>query len=175
MMKHLFKIIFILFLLLGSSCSLHAQQSSGLDSLRFLEGIWAGSGTGEPGQGAGEFSFSFDLQGKVLVRKNFAEYPATSEHPAFRHDDIMIIYKEADKPIRAIYFDNEGHVINYTVNISDDRLSLIFLSDYISSSPRFRLTYTKINDASLNIKFEIAPAGKSDDFTVYIEAAVYKK
>jgi len=176
MMEHPFKIILtILFLLLGSSCTLHAQQSSTLDSLKFLEGSWEGKGTGDPGQSIGEFSFGFDLQGKVLIRKSFAEYPATDQRPAFRHDDMMIVYKESGKPISAIYFDNEGHVINYTVNFSDNRLSLVFLSDHTSSSPRFRLTYTKINDGSLNIKFEIAPPGKQEEFTVYLDAVVYKK
>lgn len=94
MIKHLYKIIFVLlFLFLSSSVHLKGQQRTGLDSLQFL----AGSGTGEPGQGVGEFSFSFDLQDKVLVRKSFAEYPATKEKPAYRHDDMMIIYKDADK------------------------------------------------------------------------------
>jgi hypothetical protein len=176
-MKNLLIIISAFFFFLISQ-PLLAQQTpgrSGLDSLQFLEGSWAGKGTGDPGQSTGEFSFSFELQGKVLIRKSYAVYPATSDRPAFRHDDMMIVYRESGKPIRAVYFDNEGHVINYSVNFSDDRLSLVFLSDLTNSSPRFRLTYTKVNAETMNIKFEIAPPGKPEDFAVYLEAAAYKK
>ncbi|MGA3329007.1 MAG: hypothetical protein ABSF45_31555 [Terriglobia bacterium] len=42
---------------------------------QFLVGHWNGGGGGPPGQAAGSFSFSPDVQGKVLVRKSFAEYP----------------------------------------------------------------------------------------------------
>lgn len=176
MIEHLYKINFVLlFLFMSSSGHPKAQQNSGLDSLQFLTGTWTGSGTGEPGQGVGEFSFNFDLQGKVLIRKSFAEYPAANEKPAYRHDDIMIIYKDSDSKTKAIYFDNEGHIINYTVSFSDDGSSLVFLSDYTVSSPRFRLTYTKINNGSLGIVFDIAPPGKPNSFAPYIDAAAKRK
>jgi hypothetical protein len=172
-----FKISSILMFLLVSGF-LFAQQttdSSGLESLRFLTGTWTGEGKGEPGEGEGEFSFSYDLQNKILVRKSFAVYPPSNDKPAYRHDDIMVIYKEPEESMRSIYFDNEGHVINYSLNFSEDFSSLIFLSDYTTLSPRFRLTYTKVSSESLNIKFEIAPPGKPDEFSVYLEAAAKKK
>ena len=50
-------------------------------------GTWVGSGSGQPGQGAGEFSFKPELQGAVLVRHNYAEYPASKDKPGYRHDD----------------------------------------------------------------------------------------
>lgn len=76
---------------------------------------------------------------------------------------------------KAVYFDNEGHVINYTVNFSADGSSLAFLSYYTVSSPGFRLTYTKVNNGSLGIKFDIAPSGKPDSFAPYIEAVANRK
>jgi hypothetical protein len=36
-------------------------------------GTRVGSGSGQPGQGAGEFSFKPELQGAVLVRHSYAE------------------------------------------------------------------------------------------------------
>ncbi|MGA2593186.1 MAG: hypothetical protein ABSH32_24995, partial [Bryobacteraceae bacterium] len=85
-------------------------------ALQYLLGDWTGEGSGGPGQGAGSFSFQPDLQGKILVRKNHAEYPATKERAAFVHDDLMIVYREPpDKGLHAIYFDNEQHVIRYEV------------------------------------------------------------
>ncbi len=78
-----------------------------------------GEGGADPGQGVGGFTFSLDLQNTVVVRKNYADYPATKDRPAFSHNDLMVIYGEGEK-MRAIYFDNEQHVINYTVTIPED-------------------------------------------------------
>ncbi len=97
-----------------------AKQAAGLEQLKFLEGDWVGEGGGGPGQGTGEFTFIPDLQGKVFVRKNFAEYPATKDKPAFRHDDLMIVHQKPGDTIRATYWDSEGNTINYTVSVAPD-------------------------------------------------------
>ncbi len=137
---------------------------------RFLAGEWAGEGGGEPGKGSGRFSFAWDLQEKVLVRRNRAEYPAAQGRPAFTHEDLMVIYRaDRGEPTKAIYFDSEGHVINYAVTFSDDKRTLTFLSDAAPATPRFRLSYTKTGDDSMGIKFEIAPPGKPDQFKTYLE------
>ena len=47
--------------------------------VEWLLGDWTGEGGGGPGQGSGSFSFKPDLQGKILVPKNRAEYPAAKE------------------------------------------------------------------------------------------------
>jgi hypothetical protein len=142
----------------------------------FLVGEWIGEGSGDPGKGSGGVTFSWDLQKKVLVRKNRAEFPAAQGRPAFVHEDLMVIYQsEGGGPIRAIYFDNEGHVINYAATFSDDKKLLTFLSDATPQSPRFRLTYTKEKDDLVGIKFEMAPPGKPDDFKTYLEGRARKK
>jgi hypothetical protein len=142
---------------------------------RFLAGDWTGDGSGEPGKGSGGFSFAWDLQEKVLVRRNRSEYPAAQGRPAVTHEDLMVIYR-ADKvgPTKAIYFDNEGHVINYAVTISEDGRMLTFLSDSAPSTPRFRLSYTKGEEDSMQIKFEIAPPGKPDGFKTYLEGSAHR-
>jgi hypothetical protein len=143
---------------------------------RFLVGEWTGEGGGEPGKGSGRFSFAWDLQEKVLVRRNRAEYPEVQGRPAFSHEDLMVIYR-ADQggPTKAIYFDSEGHVINYAVTFSDDRRTLTFLSDAVPASPRFRLSYTKGADDSMVIKFEIALPGKPGGFKTYLEGHVRRQ
>lgn len=142
---------------------------------RFLVGDWTGEGGGEPGKGSGRFSFAWDLQEKVLLRRNRAEYPAAQGRPTVVHDDLMVIYR-ADRagPTKAIYFDSEGHVINYAVSLSDDSRTLTFLSDVVSAAPRFRLSYTKEKDDSIKIKFEIAPPGKPDGFMTYLEGSTQR-
>ena len=144
--------------------------------LRFLVGTWTGEGDGAPGQGTGSFSFHLDLQDKVLIRKNRADYPATKERPALSHEDLMVIYpEERGKRWKAVYFDNEGHVIHYSVELSKDQEVLTFLSNALPSAPRFRLTYTKEREGKLAIRFEIAPPGKPDGFSTYLEAVARKR
>src|SRR5262249_43579382 len=107
------------------------------DSLRFLVGEWSGEGSGAPGEATGGFTFNFDLQEKILTQKSRADYPATKDKPAYSHTDLMVIYQQPeDKATRAIYFDNEGHVIHYSVRLSKDQRSLILISDVSTSSPR---------------------------------------
>jgi hypothetical protein len=150
-----------------------APQPLRWDAFRFLVGDWIGEGTGMPGEGVGGFSFAYDLQNTVLVRKNFAEYPATKDRPAFRHDDLMIVYQEGGK-IKATYFDNEQHVINYSVSVSADSGSIVFASDITPSAPRFRLTNSKAGTDKISIRFEIAPPGKPESFSRYIDASAHR-
>lgn len=134
-----------------------------------LIGDWVGEGQGRPGNGAGNFSFNFDLQKKVIVRRNRADYPASPGRVASSHEDLMVIYpKESGKQIQAIYFDSEGHVIDYTAQFSPDRQVLTFLSEAVPSRPRFRLSYTKAEKSTLKVKFERAPPGKPDAFALYL-------
>src|SRR5262245_3983457 len=97
-----------LLLLLADSSSACSDEDS-WEPYRFLVGEWVGEGSGQPGKGSGDFSFGFDLQGKILVRKNHAEFPAASGRPALAHDDLMVTYHAGgDGPMKAIYFDSEG-------------------------------------------------------------------
>ncbi len=160
------------------STRLSAQQAAppaDWSAWKFLIGEWVGEGTGSPGEGTGGFSFSPDLGKRILIRKNFAEYPATKDRPAFRHDDLMIVYQEQGKPTRAEYFDNEGHVIHYTVSFSADSTAVVFVTEPSLSEPRYRLTNTKEGNDKLIIAFEIAPPGKPDAFRQYIKASARRK
>lgn len=162
------------------ACTVHAasgQNAAGNNAwaaLEFLVGEWSGEGSGDPGQGAGGFTFKWDLDKKVLLRTNFADYPAAKERPAFSHRDLMVIYADsASGGLRAIYFDNEGHVINYAVRTSQDPYLIEFTSDPTPKSPGYRLSYGKTGDAAVSIKFEIAPPGQA--FATYIEARAHRK
>ena len=139
---------------------------------QFLLGNWAGEGGGQPGQGSGAFSFSPDLQGRVLVRKSFTEFPPAAGRPASRHDDLTIVYRdETTHALRASYFDSEGHVIHYSVNPAQG--GVVFVSDGAPSSARFRMTYTSAGKDALQFKFEIAAPGK--DFAPYLDAVSHRE
>jgi hypothetical protein len=141
-----------------------------------LGGTWSGEGSGDPGNGSGGFSFRLELQGKVMIRRNTATYPATKDRPATTHEDLMVVYRESPTaPLRADYYDSEGHVIRYTVAMSADGKSAQFLSDLTPSAARYRLIYTSIGTDQVRINFEIAPPGKPDAFVSYIEAKARRK
>jgi len=165
-----------LVLFIGVGKAQPAPEKSAWGGFRFLLGEWVGLGQGKPGEGTGYFSFAFDLQERILVRRNHTEYPAAQGRPGFSHDDLMVIYRDdATKSVRAVYFDNEDHVIHYTAGFSADNKTLILLSDLLPSQPRFRLTYSQVKEGDLVIKFEIAPPGKPDVFATYLEGRARKK
>ena len=157
-----------------SAPNLTAQQSEAPNwqEWSFLLGEWTGTGNGQPGQGTGKFAFKPDLQRRVLVRTNYAEYPATKERPSFRHDDLMIVFRESSSgPIGAIYFDSEGHVIHYSVKINELARTATFLSEPAPGAPGYRLTYIGKGPDAVIIRFEVAPPDKPDQFQTYIEAS----
>jgi hypothetical protein len=114
--------------------------------LQFLMGQWVGEGNGA-------CSFDFDLERKVLIRKSYAG----------SHHDLTVIYADpASKGLKAIYFDNEDHVIEYKVESGPD--SVRFLNE------GYRLTYRKAGEGKVTLDFDIAPPGKP--FANYIHAVL---
>ena len=124
--------------------------------------------------------------GRILVRvglakedfgaKEPAEFPAAAGRPASSHEDLMVIYRGDDGgPGKAIYFDNEGHVINYAASVSDDKRTLTFLSEAAGAGPRFRLSYMKEKEDRVRIKFEMSTPGKPDAFKIYLEGSGHRQ
>jgi hypothetical protein len=136
-----------------------------LEPLSFLVGEWRATGSGEPGVGSGAATFARELQGQVIVRRSFAEYPAAAGRPSSRHDDLLILYPHAGA-VRADYYDSEGHVIRYAVR-SPVAGEAIFISDVVANEPRFRLGYRLESDV-LKGEFAIAPPGTPDAFKPYL-------
>src|SRR5674476_1224248 len=110
-MKNL-KISLLIFLFLIPVIISYPQESN-LAKFKFLIGEWVGTGGGSiSGKGAGSSIFKFDLDSNLIIREKYAQYPAQNDNPAYTHKDLMIIYYQSSKP-KAVYFDNEKHVINY--------------------------------------------------------------
>ena len=141
-----------------------------LAPLQFLLGEWVADSAS--GGGSGWFSFTPDLNGKVVVRKNHSENPSQSGRTAV-HDDLMIIYPEKSG-LRADFFDSEGHAIHYSFSSAAPG-TVVFLSDLASSAPRFRLTYTSTAANVVKIIFDIAPPDHPDAFNNYITAHAHRK
>jgi hypothetical protein len=167
------KAALFVFLLSFSLClTAQCQEKPTWENLNWLSGQWIGEGGGKPGQGTGEFSFTFDLDKKILVRKSHSEYPATNDKPLIIHDDLIIIYPDDQaNPSKAIYFDNEGHVINYLVSVTGN--SVIFTSEKKNEGSVFRLSYISLDRKNVDVKFEISRDG--EHFATYVEGKSIKK
>lgn len=129
----------------------------------WLVGHWTAEGGGVQ-QGQGGFSFDREAGGQVLVRRNFAEYPAHDGKPPERHEDLMVIAWEGPT-VRATYWDSEGHAIHYRLT-SPSAGQAVFLSDD-PEGPRFRLSYQR-TEAGLKGRFEIAPPNDREHFADYL-------
>ena len=130
----------------------------------FLQGDW--DAVPGPSGETGSFSFKPGAQGHILVRTNFASYPASAGKPASRHDDLMVIAPDGDA-VRADYFDSEGHVIRYTVRTVGSG-EVVFTSEIKPNEPRYRLRYKSNSDASVAGQFEVAPPAQPDSFKPYL-------
>ncbi|MDP4238143.1 MAG: hypothetical protein Q8904_01560 [Bacteroidota bacterium] len=164
-MKDLELKLLLVILLFGFYSFCFGQPSATWNKLDGLLGEWVGEGAGLPGQGNGSFTFKYDLDKKILVRKSHTEFPKTENKAAIIHDDLTVIYPDySGNPSKAIYFDNEGHTINYTVLCSEDTIT--FTSNKIPNVPVFRLTYTLLDNETMKTKFEMSQDG--DKFSTYL-------
>ena len=152
-----------------------SQPPDAWTRLSFLVGEWQGVGSGAPGEAVGGTSFSFGLDKKILIRKSWAKYPPKAgEQAGLTHEDLMIIHPAAaGAPFRAVYFDNEGHVIHYLVSFPGTERSVAFETDPAQPGPRFRLTYELKENGVLENVFWVAPPG--GEFKVYVQGSLKRK
>ena len=133
-------------------------------ALGFLEGTWdAHTQGGSAGaQSSGTYTFKPELKHHLLVRSSSAS-GACRGPKSFdcEHSDVLYVYQEAQgQPLRAIYFDNEGHVIHYDVS-TPDSTTAIFISDPSQPGPQFRLVY-ELKEAVMSGKFQMRMPGQAE-------------
>jgi hypothetical protein len=168
------KMILTLLLSVGIIIVCGQKPANSWEKWEFLLGEWAGEGHGLPGQGIGAFSFTPELDGNILVRRSHVEFPSTETRSAFNHDDLLIVYKNnSGIPSYAIYFDNENHSINYNVTYIES--SIVLISEKNPGIPRFRLTYTKLDNKKLNVRFEMTSPQNPEEFKTYLEGQSVRK
>jgi hypothetical protein len=145
------------------------------NALAFLEGTWdAHTQAGSAGaQGNGTYAFESELKHHVLVRRSGS---AACKGPAnfdCEHSDLLYIYQETEnQPLKAIYFDNEGHVIHYAVSTPDSSTAM-FISEASPSGPQFRLVY-ELKDHVMWGRFQTRLPGQVE-WKSYLEWSGAKK
>jgi hypothetical protein len=151
----------------GGACLLaQAPPASGGDpfqSLSFLEGEWSAAtagGAGTPNV-IGTYVFRKELGGHVLARHSSnASCKGPSDFDC-EHGDLLYVFVEGpEHDLKAIYFDNEGHVIHYSVSAPTSS-SVIFLSDPSIPGPQFRLVY-ELKDKVMSGKFQMHMPSQSE-------------
>lgn len=152
--------------LLLCTASLNAQSSKPapkpFQSLAFLQGTWEAKAQGDTGAAAnGSYTFRLELRDHVLARHS---YTADCKGPAdydCEHGDMLYVYADAPgQPLKAIYFDNEGHVIHYDVS-TPDPTTAVFLSDSSRPGPQFRLVYS-LKGSVMSGAFQMRMPGQAE-------------
>ena len=136
--------------------------------LAFLEQNWEANTNGYGGiKSLGNYTFRRELGGHILSR--VATTDVACKGPAdfdCGHGDRLYVFEEAPgQALRAIYFDNEGHVIHYDVT-TPTPTTVVFLSTP-GPGPHFRLTYELKGDSLLG-KFQSQMPGQSE-WNTYLE------
>ncbi len=149
-----------------------ARPLLSVGSLDFLLGTWTAD-AGQHATPAGSYTFARELNGTVLARHATPDAQCADASAVCAHRDLFYVFQDSPgAPLKAIYFDAEGHVIRYDVEIRHEdgaygrRDYAIFLSEISALGPRFRLTYERNTDTftqktSMAGKFEqLLPNGK---------------
>ncbi len=173
---HLLRALFLALPVLAAAQTAPASPAPDpFKSLAFLEQDWQANTNGAAGvQTTGTYTFRRELGGHVLVRHSTSaagcKGPATFD---CEHGDILYVFEEAPgQPLKAIYFDNEGHVIHYDVT-TPTPTSIVFLSEATHPGPQFRLTY-ELKDSQMLGKFQMHMPGQTE-WKSYLEWSGPKK
>jgi hypothetical protein len=85
----------------------------------------------------------------------------------------LYVYVEAPgQPLKAIYFDSEGHVIHYDIS-TPAPATAVFLSDGSVPGPQFRVVYT-LKESIMSGKFQMRMPGQAE-WHSYLEWSGVKK
>jgi hypothetical protein len=131
--------------------------------LRFLIGSWEAKTTGgfAQAQASGAYTFRMELRDHILARHSRSGVCAASDDVECQHSDLLYLYPEGGAAaFKAIYFDNEGHVIHYELSIPKPGTAVL-LSDPSQPGPQYRLSYTLL-DGTMTGQFELKMPGQSD-------------
>lgn len=137
--------------------------------LQFLMGNWEAKTKGGSAGAAssGTYVFQPELRGHVLARHSAG---AECKGPAdfnCEHGDLLYVYRDSTAaPLKAVYFDNEGHVIYYDVTIPAPNTA-VFLSQPSQPGPQFRLVY-ELKGGIMEGKFQLRMPGQTE-FKSYLE------
>jgi hypothetical protein len=136
---------------------------------RFV-GNWAGTATGQSGEGTVQRSYEWVMQGRYLREVNISRYPARE---AGKSDEVhehwsMFSFDKARQTIVLRQFHIEGFVNTYRLTGAPGEVPMVFDSETFenfSNSWKARESYEFVSDDEFIETFDLAPPGKP--FQVY--------
>jgi len=144
-------------------------------SLQFLIGtLEAHTQGGSAGAaGVGTYTFQPELRNHILARHSSGGKCKGPADFDCEHADLLYVYREAPgQSYKAIYFDNEGHVIHYDVSVPTPATAIL-LSEPSGPGPQFRLVY-ELKGATMYGRFQVRAPGQTE-FQSYLEWSGEKK
>ena len=149
------------------------------EPLRYLVGIWEGTGKGQPGVSKIQREYRFVLNDKYIQVQNKSTYDPQPKNPKGEvHQDWgMMSFDKSRKNFVLRQFHVEGFVNQYVMTSSSaDGKTIVFTSESIENIPagfRARETYKILGPDEFMEVFEIAEPGK--DFELYSEGHFKRK
>ena len=175
-MKHV--VICACFVALALSAQDKPPETAGGDpwnSISFLQGTWeAKTQGGSAGADAGgSYTFQPELNNHILARHSRVGDCAGPATYDCEHHDLLYIFQESPGALlKAVYFDNEGHVIHYDVS-TPNATTAVFTSESAPSGLQFRLIY-ELRNAIMSGKFQMRMPEQAD-WKSYLEWSGRKK
>jgi len=157
------KTLFVFFAFAIPIFAQNTPQQDPWKAIGFLEGTWEAKTDGAAGvTTSGVYTFRRELKNHVMARHSSndpgCKGPATFD---CEHGDLLYVFQEMPgQALKAIYFDNEGHVIHYAVSTPNNGTA-VFLSDATQPGPRFRLIYER-KGSVMSGKFQMQMPGQQD-------------
>lgn len=145
-------------------------------SLRYLTGMWVGTGQGTPGTSEVAQRFKWVMEHKFLYGRTTSVFEPTESHPRGEvHEDWMIFSHDTRRnKIILRQFHIEGYVNQYVLKeVSNEGKTLLFVTESVENGPpgmRARLTFNIDGNKELDINFELAEPGK--DFAPCVRTRV---
>src|SRR5258708_27522657 len=107
------------FLALPLLAQVSSQPADPWTALGFLQGTWEAKASGDSGaQVQGTYTFQMELKNHVLSRHS--HYAAGCKGPVdfdCDHGDLLHVDQDTPgQPLKAIYLDNDGHVLHYSAS-----------------------------------------------------------
>ena len=145
--------------------SIQAAQEDVWAPLRFLEGVWEGSGEGASGDSTVVQEYTFVLGGEFMRASTRAEFKPQEKNPKGEiHEDIgYISYDKSRKAFILRTFYVEGFVNHYVGKLSEDGKVLTFESESSENAPpgtRAKLEYTIKGPNEMEERFFLAWPGQ---------------
>ncbi len=143
------------------------------ERLKYFEGKWTGTGTGQVGESTVEREYEFILGGKFLQVKNRSEYPPQEANPEGEvHEDLGLYSFDGNRKVVVLrQFHVEGYVNQYVLeSVEEDGAALVFVTEGIENIPegfRARETLHILKEDEFSETFDLAAPGK--EFACYIE------